>query len=178
MSAHFGTIATLRENQADVLIKTTSAGDAQLWVDLGLVEEVGPAMRLVAQLPNVVRLNLQEAKLSSSDIEQLSKLRDLRWLDLSNSTVQDADFEFIEAMPKLEFLLLANTAIGNAAVPRLCKLARLQKLDLSGTRVTSESLDQLTTLRGLLELFVEVPNIGEADTERLRTKLPHTLIVD
>jgi len=178
MPAHLETIATLRHNQADVLIKTTSAGDVQLWIDLGLVEEVGPAIRLVTQLPNVVRLNLQEAKLSSSDFEQLGTLRDLRWLDLSNSTVQNADLEFIEAIPKLEFLLLANTAIGDAAVPRLCNLSRLQKLDLSGTRITSASLEQLAMLRELLEVFVEVPSIDEADVERLRQNLPDTLIVN
>lgn len=171
-------LAELRDLKADVTTEIDRHGRQVLSIDLTLVGDVTPALRIAAALPSVDRLNLMDAELHSEDIELLRHLSGLRWLDLSNSTVTDADLSFLESTPRLEFLLLWGTRITDASLPRVSHLARLQKLDLSATKITSDGLKHLATLRDLMELYIEVPGIGAQELKQLQAQLPNTLIVD
>ena len=169
--------AQLRDLKADVAIEKNQLGKSVVSIDLNLVRDVTPALRLVANLPTVDRVSLLDAELHSEDFELLRRMNTLRWLDLSNTTVTDADLSFLESTPQLEFLLLWSTGITDAGLQHVARLPRLQKLDLSGTKITSDGLGRLTDLRDLLELYLEVPGIGEEELKRLQVKLPNTLIV-
>jgi len=48
---------------------------------------------------------------------------------------------------------------------------------LSATKITNAGMKQLSELTSLLELYVEVPGIGEAEIKRLQESLPGTMIV-
>jgi hypothetical protein len=170
-------LAELRDLKADVTIERNRLGKLVVSIDLNLVRDVTPALRLVANLPTVDRVSLLDAELHSEDFELLRQMNTLRWLDLSNTTVTDADLSFLESTPQLEFLLLWSTGITDAGLQHVARLTRLQKLDLSGTKITGAGLGRLIELRDLLELYLEVPGIGEAELKRLQEKLPHTLIV-
>jgi Leucine Rich Repeat (LRR) protein len=167
----------LRELKAEVTAEKNGLGKSVVSIDLSLVRDVTPALRLAADLPSVERLSLVGASLHPEDLQQLQKMLSLRWLDLSNTTITDADLAFLEFTPRLEFLLLWSTGITDGGLQHIARLARLQKLDLSGTKISDNGLDRLSELHDLLELYVEVPGLGEAKLERLQQKLPNTLIV-
>jgi hypothetical protein len=169
--------AELRALGADVTIEKNQLGSPVVSVDLMLVPDVTPALRLVAQLPRVDRLNLLDADLDVTDVEQLARLETLRWLDLSNTAITDEQLDFLASTPRLEFLLLWGTSITDQGLPHIARLSRLQKLDLSATKITSRGLAQLAELHELLELYVESPGIDEAQVKQLQDQLPNTLIV-
>jgi hypothetical protein len=170
-------VANLRDLKAEVTVEKNQLGKSVVSVDLSLVSDITPALRLVADLPSVDRLSLLDADLHSEDFQLLRKMSALRWLDLSNTTVSDADLSFLEFTPRLEFLLLWSTEITDDGLQPIARLSRLQKLDLSGTKITGDGLAHLTESRDLLELYVEVPGIGEPEIQRLQEKLPNTLII-
>jgi len=172
-----GLIEQLRQANADVKVTRNRPDCQAISVDLSLVRDVTPALRLVALLPNVERLSLQGADLTPESIALLRKFPSLRWLDLSNTNISDADLAALESTPRLEFLLLWSTAIGDDGLSHVAGLDNLQKLDLSASTITSDGLAQLANLSKLLELYVEVPGIRAENIGQLQTKLPHTLIV-
>jgi hypothetical protein len=171
------TIADIRKLNADITVETNRLNKTVISIDLSLVRNVTPVLRLVATLPTVDRLSLLDADLHSEDFALLRQMSTLRWLDLSNTAVTDNDLSFLEFTPRLEFLLLWGTGITDQGLPHVARLTRLQKLDLSNTKITGSGLQVLTELRDLLELYVEVPGLEKPELARLQTELPSTLIV-
>jgi hypothetical protein len=171
-------VRQLAEQQGTVTFQKTVEGRLASHVDLSLSHSVATALALAVQLPQVERLNLQGAKMTSDDFARLRQLTNLRWLDVSQSSVRDDDLTFLEGTPRLEFLLLWGTAVGDRGVIQLAQHSRLQKLDLSGTKITSEGIAPLVQMQTLLELNVEVPGLSASAVETLRQALPHAQIVN
>jgi len=110
-----------------------------------------------------------------AELQQLSGLTTLKWLDLSNSYATDARLEHIKGLTQLESLDLHDIYISDAGLKHLKGLVRLRKLRLDRTLVTDAGLAYLAGLANLEELSLNHTQTTDAGLEQLAglSKLRH-----
>lgn len=103
-----------------------------------------------AQLPKLTAmkhiryLNLAGTRLAQDGFEFLAELPNLISLDLSNTKVRNSTVYHLRQLP-VEELNLSGTEIDDGAVASLGEMPSLLMLDLSNTRVSRQSMDLLQT---------------------------------
>ncbi len=99
--------------------------------------------------------------ISSSDLEQLSKLPSIEVLDLSNNNLSDIDVIKLLTSKSLIELTLANNNIGDIAIQLLTKIKKLESINISNTRISSPGLQNLFELTNLRNLDVSKTRIDD-----------------
>jgi hypothetical protein len=82
-------------------------------------------------------------KPSDGDLEPVSKLSRLTWLDLSGAPVTDSGLVHLESLKWLNFLDLSGTAVTDAGLVHLEKLTALRSVLIYETRVTDAGVKRL-----------------------------------
>ncbi len=121
----------------------------------------------------VIRVDLNDSRITDAEMFYLSALTDLQWLNLDRTQVGDDGLIQIKDLKKLEGLLLNWTPVTDAGVAHLQRLTELQKLDLGRTHVTDAGLIPLERLTNLEQLDLggtDVTDVGLAHLQSL-TKL-------
>jgi hypothetical protein len=102
------------------------------------------------KLPSLKRLGFQGSGITDENLEQLSHVIDLEWLDLrSCKNITDKGMSYVSRMRNLKKLELYDTQLGDQSLEILSKLANLQELNIHSTQITD---DGLRFLRGFTEL--------------------------
>jgi hypothetical protein len=93
------------------------------------------------KLPSLKRLGFQGSGITDEDLEQLSLVVDLEWLDLrSCKNVTDMGMSYVSRMSNIKKLELYDTQIGDQSLEHLSSLANLQDLNIHSTQVTDDGL--------------------------------------
>ena len=120
----------------------------------------------LANLKNVVYLNLAKTKISSQGLVHLKKWKTLRTLHLEMTSVDDAGMVHLKDFGELEYLNLFLTKVTDKGLGQLKGLKKLKRLYVWQTKVTgkgvarlTQALPQLKVVRGvdLSKLPVEEP---------------------
>ena len=113
------------------------------------------AMEVIAGMPAVTYLELNECRLVSSEgFQKLGTLSELKELHLWETKFDDAAMEAISGLSKLENLNLEATKISNKTVKVLAGFKNLTKLNIAGTRLDDDAAPVLKTLPKLVWINV------------------------
>lgn len=101
----------------------------------------------LADLSELVWLNLDNLPLTDQSLAHLSRLNKLKQLRLDESTITDAGLVHIARLPKLEMVNVYKTSVSDAGLAHLAKLPALNELHSGRSRITPAALEQLRQSR-------------------------------
>jgi len=104
------------------------------------------ALKPLAALVRLRRLNLRESKVADAGLEPLKNLFKLQKLYLYRTAVGDAGLARLKDLDRLEVLDLAKTKVTDAGLKELAPLEALRVLDLSDTAVDADGVAELKKL--------------------------------
>ena len=116
---------------------------------------------------HVVRVELNDTRLSDSVLAQLKKLPRLRELDLTDTELTDAESRHLPGMHRLEWLQLFGTEIGDECLGHLNELPKLEWLGIGDTRISDAGLQQLSRYPRLSHLNLWGTGVTDAGLLRL-----------
>lgn len=111
-------------------------------------------LALVAQLENVMTLNLKGTKVTSAGLAHVAGMKSLQLLHLEQTAIDDSAAVHLTGLTKLTYLNLYGTAITDKTLGQLGKLKDLQRLYLWQTAVTDAGVAGLK--KGLPNLKVSL----------------------
>jgi hypothetical protein len=130
-------------------------------------------------------LVLSRAEVTDAALKELAGLKKLQRLDLSFTQVTDAGLKELAALTGLEALNLDFDRITDAGLKELAELTNLQSLELNTTHVTNQGLKELARLKNLRTLdlgFAKVTDGGLKELAALKNlqelDLPRTQVTD
>ncbi|WP_425616548.1 hypothetical protein NA78x_000196 [Anatilimnocola sp. NA78] len=108
------------------------------------------------------RLEITEATIDDTQLQQLAELSSLRELLLDKSNVTDAGVAHLTKLGKLEHLKLRGARITDAGFQQLCTIESLQRLNLPQADLTDAGLAAITNLKQLELLRLGSPKVTDA----------------
>ncbi|HEX6278987.1 MAG TPA: amidohydrolase family protein, partial [Pyrinomonadaceae bacterium] len=168
------------EDRAGVMLKGKYYAQAELngWLDEiapkmhGAIEEgdkraVAEVQRLGGKVEfnaegEVVKVDLNNAKLQDEDLKHLARFHQLEWLDLRVTPIGDAGVAHLKGLNKLKFLNLARTNLSDKGLAELRGLTGLETLLMAHTKITDPGLSVIEKFGKLRRLSVFKTGIGDA----------------
>ncbi|HLA96336.1 MAG TPA: amidohydrolase family protein, partial [Pyrinomonadaceae bacterium] len=102
----------------------------------------------------VVKVDLNNAKVTNADLKLLEKFSELEWLDLRVTPIDDEGVAHLRTLRKLKFLNLFRTGLSDKGLALLRGHTELETLLIGGTKVTDEGLKNLERFGKLRKLSV------------------------
>ena len=68
---------------------------------------------------DVTQVALNSSEASDAQMEHVTVLNQLQWLDLSHSSVSDAGLQYLAGLPRLRWLTLCDTKVSDAGLEHL-----------------------------------------------------------
>jgi mono/diheme cytochrome c family protein len=130
-------------------------------------------LALLADIRNLVELDLGGAKFPESALEVLSRCKNLVRLHLEKSTVTDQSLQYLAELPYLRYLNLYGTAITDQGLTHLHRLKNLRRLYVWQTKVTPEGIRELKEAVPELEVVTGIepePQSAEAKESKPEEK--------
>ena len=109
---------TLNASQMKALLK---AKEQILWLNLGRCEVSDENLEVVGQLPNLMKLKLDNTPITDAGIQHLSGLEKLEYLNLYGSQVGDGAIETLKEMSGLKRLYLWQTQVSSEGAEKLAE---------------------------------------------------------
>lgn len=103
------------------------------------------AIAPVAQVKNLIDLDLSKTKITDGGVASLAGLSNLTRLDLNNTSITDAALDHVAQLNNLVYLNLYGTQVTDAGIAKLSGLKSLKKLFLWQTQVTAEGAQALNS---------------------------------
>jgi len=89
------------------------------WLDLGRSQVGDPFMEVVAELPHVTRLYLQQTSVTDAGVSRLQELEYLEYLNLYGTEISDSGLVYLEDLPSLKSLYLWQTQTTDIGIAQL-----------------------------------------------------------
>lgn len=134
------------------------------------IEKLGGKVELNASRA-VVKVDLNNAKISDADLKLLEKFTELEWLDVRVTPIGDEGIAHLAGLRKLKFLNVFRTNMSDKGLAGLRGLTELETLLMGGTRVTDEGLKNIERFTKLKKLSVFRTTVSDAGLKSLE-KLP------
>ena len=129
-------------------------------------------MQVLADLPNLQYLTLDDNPLTDRALAKLGRSKTLRELHLQKTLITDAGISHLSGTSLLN-LDLCETEVGNDVIIHLAKIKTLRELNIRHTKVTDESVPLLEKMKNLQVLVFWNTEITEQGRELLERALPH-----
>jgi Leucine-rich repeat (LRR) protein len=120
-----------------------------------------------ADLDGIIELDLDGAKVTDAELQELSRLSALRMLSLDNTQVTDTGLKELSRLSALQELWLNDTQVTDTGLKELSRLSTLQELWLNGTQVTDTGLKELSRLSALQELWLDDTHVTDSGLKEL-----------
>lgn len=144
----------------------------------------------------VVKVDLNNAKITDADLKHLEKFTELEWLDLRITPISDEGVAHLAGLRKLKFLnlfrtnlsdkglaslrgmidletlLIGGTKITDAGLANVERFGKLKKLSVFRTAVSDAGLQSIEKLSSLEVLLIGESKVTEAGAKSLQTKMP------
>lgn len=134
------------------------------------VEKLGGKVELNAA-GEVIKVDLNNAKITDADLKLLERFPELEWLDVRVTPIGDEGVAHIRGLKKLKFLNIARTNVGDKGLESLRGLTQLETLLMAHTKFTDGGLKNLEQLKNLRKLSLFKTGASDAATKYLE-KLP------
>ena len=149
-------VAKLLKNGATIQCNPFTS--LHLWDDVlpdGLRARINGVLRYSNDLQWVTEVTVNDPRFNDEDLDILSELPQLRYLNLMGTGVTDDGLEKLKNLKGLDVLKFSGTRITDAGLPAISKLQNLYVLVLSETAVTDSGLTPLQNLSKLDELYLD-----------------------
>ena len=138
-------------------------------------------LKILADLPTVRTLNIEQSALPGEALRELPDLPNLRSVSLGRTNATDAALEQLSHWPQLQsitvdFLNTGGVEITDGGLAHLSKLGNLTVLRLNGCNITDAGLVHLRGLRQLQELTLYDTLTTQTGVDELQKALPGCLI--
>jgi len=120
---------------------------------------------------DIVKVDLNNAKITDSDLRLLSRFHELEWLDLRVTAIGDEGVGHLAGLNKLKFLNLARTNLTDKGLSEIRGFTDLETLLLAHTRITDAGLINLEKFGKLRKLSVFKTGISDAGLKSVE-KIP------
>ena len=121
---------------------------------------------------DVVKVDLNNAKITDGDLKHLSRFHELEWLDLRVTPIGDEGVSHLKDLRKLKFLNVARTNLSDKGLAEFRGFADLETLLLAHTKITDAGLANLEKFGKLRKLSVfktAISDAGLKSVEKLTT---------
>ncbi|MBD3678174.1 MAG: hypothetical protein HUJ27_07210 [Rhodobacteraceae bacterium] len=118
----------------------------------------------IADLPNLVALSAEYAKLSSGALNRILAIESLTDLDLEGSTLDDDMAKDLATSQNIVRLDIGATRVGPAGLRHICQMTQLKELDIWALDIRESDLDMLAALTNL-----EYLSVGGCDEQEVLT---------
>ena len=134
------------------------------------VSEVDPnvLLPLVAQLPNLEGLSLNNTPATDIGLESVKGLTQLQELYLNNTHVTDIGLESVKGLTQLQWLSLDNTHVTDTGLESVKGLTQLEVLSLDNTQVTDKGLESVKGLTQLRWLYLDSTQVTDKGLESVK----------
>src|SRR5688572_28063264 len=102
----------------------------------------------------VVKVDLNNAKITDADLKHLEKFTELEWLDVRVTAIGDAGAAHLSNLRKLKFLNISRTNLSDKGLASLRGLTELETLLLGTTKITDDGLKHIERFSKLRKLSV------------------------
>lgn len=131
----------------------------------------------IASCPRIRTLYLHQCRFDPDAIECLSRCKGLESLSLQEATVTDSLGQTLSKMPALQWIVLARTGISDKTVECLGDCPNLLTVDLTDTNVTDSGIRHLEHIAPLQYLYLRGTQVTAGEAARFRTMLPKCSVV-
>lgn len=121
----------------------------------------------LSSLTNLKILSAARSEIDSSDLNYLMTLADLETLDISATKIGDNGTAILRVFPELQTLNLSGTRITNAGLIPLQGLKKLRQLRLDGTSVDEACLDGIGKISSLETISVQKTSISREGVRKV-----------
>lgn len=123
-----------------------------------------------------VSFYLVGSKVTDAEIEGLSAIPNVIWLNLGSTMITDEGLSQLRGM-KLKKLHLEKTKVSDEGLRYLDDQTELEYLNLYGTEISDEGLKYLHKMKKLKRLFVWQTGVTDAGIKSLQEKIPGLQVV-
>lgn len=177
------------ENRAGVMLKGKWYPQAELnaWLDeiaprmhgvlkdeekraAAAIEKLGGKVEFNAD-GEVIKVDLNNAKITDDDLKHLERFSELEWLDLRVTPIGDEGVSHIRNLRKLKFLNVARTTFSDKGLEYISGLVELETLLIGTTKVTDEGMKSLAGMSKLKKMSIfrnAVTDAGLKHLEKLK----------
>lgn len=127
----------------------------------------------LARLPKLESLVVSS---SPDPLPAFANHRSLRQLGLNDVTLDEKSADSLATLAELQSLSLGLESLPANFAASLEKLPKLRSLTLGGRRLRDDELVTLESARQLAVLHLQTTGVTRAGVDRLREKLPHTVV--
>lgn len=154
--------AVARLQQAGVLVLRLAMNTNWLYADFSLRHQPvrDEELALLADMPNLVELNLAGTNVGDAQMPLIAKLPHLRVLKLQKTSVTDAGLKALRSLKHLEVLNLYGTQVSDQGLLELTDLKQLRRIYVWQTKVTEVGAKKLMT--AIAGLHIELGITAEA----------------
>src|SRR6185436_19155213 len=130
------------------------------------VEKLGGKVEFNSE-GEVVKIDLNNAKITDADLAILDKFPGLQWLDLRITPITDEGVAHVRTLRKLKFLNLFRTSLSDKGMESLRGLIDLETLLIGGTKVTDAGLVNIERHPRLKKVSVFRTAVSDASIKSL-----------
>lgn len=141
-------------------------------VDLNNTKITDADLAILEELPGLQWLDLRITPITDDGIAHLRTLRNLRTLNLFRTNLTDKGLENLRGMIDLETLLIGGTKITDAGLTNLERFAKLRKLSVFRTAVSDAGLSSLQKISSLEVLLIGESKITDDGAKSIQKALP------
>lgn len=104
----------------------------------------------------IVWLQLSNCTITDEELKIIGNLPNLHKLNLNRNNITDTGISYLQGLPKLKYLNLNGTAITNKSIPVLMQLPELKKLYVWETAIDTLMMDTLKISKKNLEIVYKL----------------------
>jgi len=141
-------------------------------IDLNNAKIKDADLALLEKFPGLQWLDLRITPITDEGVAHLRTLRNLRFLNLFRTDLTDKGLENIRGMIDLETLLIGGTKITDAGLVNLERFTKLRKVSVFRTEVSDAGLKSLEKINSLEVLLIGESKITDDGAKAIQKTLP------
>ena len=141
-------------------------------IDLNNAKITDSDLALIEKFPGLQWLDLRITPITDEGVAHLRTLRNLRFLNLFRTDLTDKGLENIRGMIDLETLLIGGTKITDAGLVNLERFTKLRKVSVFRTEVSDAGLKSLEKINSLEVLLIGESKITDDGAKAIQKTLP------
>jgi hypothetical protein len=125
---------------------------------------------------SVVAVDLDSPMVTDRTLQDVARLRQIRYLIISDSTITNAGLSHLGRLPCLRSLNINNSHVNNDSLPAIVSLSQLEELIIQDAPITDNGLRHLRNMTGLRKLILDRTSVTEVGVAELQSALPNCTI--
>lgn len=146
---------------------------------LDSLSHLGWQINQIAEGNNLLEVSPKnKSLLSKKDLSVLAKIKDnITWLDLSGLALVDTDIDIISKFKNLTKLQLGDNGITENGLVSLSSLKHLESLNLANNPIQSKNLDWAKPLTSLKRVYLWQTKTNPDSVDRIRESFPELQVI-